>query len=101
MSSTDDVMHRVFQQNDDMAWRIVDDECIIVDPQGSTATVLNPTGARIWELVDGKRTVASIVDEIVDEYDADRAQVEADAREFVEDLLGKDLIQTEGESAGD
>jgi hypothetical protein len=76
---------------------MVDDECIIVDPQGSQATVLNPVGARIWELVDGKRTIEAIVERLVEEYTVERPRAEADAREFVEDLMKRNLIRFEGE----
>jgi hypothetical protein len=58
--------------------------------------VLNPVGARIWELVDGKRTLGEIVDRIHAEYAVERERLEADAREFVEDLLKRQLIQFEG-----
>ena len=84
-------------QNPDLAWRMVDDECIIVDPQGSQATVLNPVGSRIWELVDGKRTFAEIVQQILVEYAVEPSQAEADAREFAEELSKRKLIQLNGQ----
>jgi len=88
--------NKVPVQNPEMAWRIVDDECIIVDTQGSQATVLNPVGARIWELSDGKRTLKEIVELILNEYDVDRPRAEADAGSFVTELLERKLIQLEG-----
>ena len=94
----EDWLIKVPVQNDDMAWRIVDDECIIVDPQGSQATVLNPVGTRIWELADGKRTIASIVDQILIEYRVERPRAEADAREFVDELIRRKLIRFDGDA---
>ena len=70
-----------------------DDECIIVDPVASQATVLNSLGARIWSLIDGKRTVSDIVGEIVSEYDVTHAVAEGDAREFFESLFERKLAQ--------
>ena len=87
-------------QNPDLAWRMVDDECIIVDPQGSQATVLNPVGARIWDLMDGKRTLGEILGMVLQEYAVEPAQAELDAREFTEDLAKRKLISFEGEPGG-
>jgi len=97
MSSTADWWHKVPQQNDDMAWRIVDDECIIVDPQGSQATVLNPVGARIWELMDGKKTVTTILEQILEEYDVAEETARADASQFVEELIQRNLVRFSNE----
>ena len=88
-------------QNPDLAWRRVDEECILVDPQSSQATVLNPVGARIWELVDGKRSLGAILGQILEEYAVDRERLEKDAREFVADLSGKKLITFAGEAQGE
>ena len=93
MALTDEFFNRVPTQNDDLAWRLIDDECIIVDPVGSQATVLNSLGARIWSLIDGKRTVSDIVVEIVTEYDVTHAVAEGDAREFFDSLFDRKLAQ--------
>ena len=93
MPLPENILTRVPTQNDDLAWRIVDDECIIVDPVGSQATVLNSLGASIWSLIDGKRTVSEIVDGIVAEYDVSRAVAEVDAKEFFESLFDRKLAQ--------
>ena len=82
-------------QNPDLAWRIVDDECILVDPQGSAATVLNTVGARIWELADGKRTLAQILDQLIEEYNVEPARLASDADEFVRHLEKLKLISFE------
>ena len=94
----DNWLDKIPVQNDDMVWRVVDDECIIVDPQGSQATVLNPLGTRIWELSDGKRTMADIVDRILIEYQVERPRAEADARDFVSDLHLRKLISFAGDA---
>lgn len=87
-------------QNPDLAWRIVDEEAILVDTQSSQATVLNPVGARIWELMDGTLSLGQIVERVLEEYNVDRTRCEADALEYVEDLYKRKLIQFEGETAG-
>jgi len=91
-SSNDPWLNRVPVQNQDVAWRMVDEECIIIVPETSQATVLNPVGARLWELSDGKRTVGQIVLALVDEYDVDPKVAEDDARDFMEQLAKRGLL---------
>ncbi len=92
MSSTEDWLNKVPTQNDDAAWRMVDDECIIIVPETSQATVLNPVAARIWELADGKRMMSEVIALIVEEYDVTPEAAEQDAREFTSELVKRGLL---------
>jgi hypothetical protein len=47
---------------------------------------LNETGAFIWELTDGKKTVGEIIDELVKEYDIDRETATEDVLLFVDNM---------------
>lgn len=47
---------------------------------------LNETGAYIWEQIDGKRTVADIIESLVSEYEISDNEAEKDVFEFVENL---------------
>lgn len=47
---------------------------------------LNESGAFIWELIDGKRTIAEIVDALVTEYNIDRGVAESDLNSFLSDM---------------
>ncbi|HKB08991.1 MAG TPA: PqqD family protein, partial [Candidatus Polarisedimenticolia bacterium] len=51
------------------AFRVYDGQATIVLPDRAEVKVLNPVGSLVWERMDGARTVAQIVDAIVDEYD--------------------------------
>jgi hypothetical protein len=47
---------------------------------------LNETGAFIWELIDGKRTVGEIISELVKEFDIDNDTASADVISFIDDM---------------
>ena len=47
---------------------------------------LNETASTIWDALDGQRTLASIVDIVVDEYEVSREQAQADLLELIEQL---------------
>jgi pyrroloquinoline quinone biosynthesis protein D len=58
--------------------------------------LLNPTGARILELCDGERTVASIVDALVGEHDgAARDTIANEVTEFLQRLFDAGLVRSE------
>ncbi|MFC2171840.1 PqqD family protein [Acidobacteriota bacterium] len=82
-------------QNPDTAWRAVDEECIIITPRKSVATVLNPVGTRVWQLADGNRSVKEIIEKILDEYLTERDAVEKDIEEFLTDLEKRGLLKLE------
>lgn len=48
--------------------------------------VLNETGARIWGLLDGQRSLADVRDMLVQEYDVPPEAAEGDLLEIVEQL---------------
>ena len=56
--------------------------------------VLNETGARIWALMDGQRSLAEIRDALVQEYDVEPETAKADLLEIVQQLQEVGVAQT-------
>jgi hypothetical protein len=54
--------------------------------RGNEIFELEETAARIWQLLDGSRSVGEIADVIAGEYDVDRATAEADVTTFISEL---------------
>ena len=54
---------------------------------------LNPTGLQTWELIDGARTVAELVDGVRQRYPAAPATLRADVLQFIEAALERDLVR--------
>ena len=72
--------------------RIIESEAVVVHPQQGKVRVLNPVGARLWELADGQRTVAELAGAIVAEYDVELPRAQADALAFCADLVGRGVL---------
>jgi hypothetical protein len=72
--------------------RAFEHEVAVILPTASAVRVLNEVGARIWALADG-RTVAEILDVLVNEYDVDRTQLRVDAEAFLAELQGRGLLE--------
>jgi len=94
----------VFARNEQVVSRKIVDELILVPIRKDVADMemlytLNEVGARVYELIDGKRALREIVNTIVNEFEVSEQQAEADVREFIEQLLEVESIH-EVESEG-
>ena len=72
--------------------RVIQSDTFIMDVGQSQLHDLNEVGGRIWELVDGKRSVADIVDVLVDEYEVEPSKATAAACGFLDTLRDKGLV---------
>ena len=76
-----------------VAATVVDDQAVIVLADAGRINILNPLGTRIWELIDGHTTIASIVKTITAEYDVSLETAEHDTCEFVQVLLDRHAVK--------
>lgn len=79
-------------QNRELAYRVIEDEAVILTPEDGMLHNLNPVATRIFELANGKRKVKDIVSHILDEFKVDEHTVKKDATNFIEDLAHKKLL---------
>jgi hypothetical protein len=75
-------------------------EAVLVLPEQGKLKVLNDVGARIWSLVDGKRTIRQIAGEISTEYAISTSQAEDDARTFIDSLVQKGICRLDDHPTG-
>src|SRR5437016_3102151 len=75
-----------------VAGRVVDGEAVLVLADSGQVQVLNEVGARVWELADGSRSLAEIVNAIVDEFDVEAGAASTDVLAFVERLVAEHII---------
>lgn len=74
------------------AWRIIDNEAVIVSPLDSEVTILNEVGSLIWKLMDGFRDTEQLVKDLCQEYEVSVEEARKDIEEFIEDLSNKRLL---------
>ena len=73
-----------FARDPSMVFRRIAEECILVPIRRNVGDVesiytLNQVGARIWEWMDGRRSIREICDLIVGEFEVSREQAQEDA----------------------
>ena len=77
---------------DDVVWRDVGDELVILELSTSTYLTLNGTAKHIWEsLIDGTN-IDALVEMLVERYRITAEQAKADAESFLSALAERDLL---------
>jgi hypothetical protein len=82
------------RRNPTAGYRIFEGEATIVLPDGSYIKVLNEAGSRVWDLMDGVRSVKELAAVIAGEFEISAEAAERDVREFVEDLSSHNMLET-------
>lgn len=80
------------KDSDQIIDRMVDGEVLLIHLQSGDYFSLNSTGTKVWESIDGSRTVQDLVELVLAEYDADKDQVVADVLSLVNDLADEGLV---------
>jgi coenzyme PQQ synthesis protein D (PqqD) len=70
---------------EDVLFRDLDGEAVLLNLKTGTYFGLNPVGTRMWQLIGEQRSLARVLDVLASEYDADR------------DVLATDLLALAGE----
>jgi len=70
----------------------VGNEAVILHLLSGTYFGLDPVGARIWQLMGERKTLAEICEVMLNEYDVSREDLERDTTILVSDLIAQDLV---------
>jgi hypothetical protein len=82
------------QRLKEVAWRLIEGEAVIITPADSTMHSLNDTGTRIWELINGDRTLREVASVISSEFDVEADRAQKDTIWFAECLAKKGLVES-------
>lgn len=81
----------LFQKDSSIVSRRIADEVILVPIRRKAGEIeclyaLNEVGARIWELIDGRRSLKALRDAIVEEFEVSESEAQEDLTVLVEQL---------------
>ena len=80
-------------RNNDVIWREIDGETAIISSDNKKMMILNDVGSRMWNLMDGKSTLAAIASLIAGEYGVSEEMVKQDIMEYAAELERQRLIE--------
>ncbi len=90
-------LSQVYQKDPNIVFRRIADEFILVPIRQKVADlnciyVLNEVGALIWELIDGKKSLAEILGRIIAAYDVDPKTAKDDFLLFISQLVKTESV---------
>ena len=88
-----ELLESSFKRNEEVSWRVVDDEAFLVSPKDLLVHPFSTVATRIWELLDGRKKLKGIIDIIDNEFEMERTVIEEDALAFIKELLDAELIE--------
>lgn len=77
---------------DDMTWRSVESEIVVLDQRDSTYLAVNRTGSVLWPLLAEGATRAELAAALVERFGIEEARAATDVDAFVEFLAGRHLL---------
>jgi hypothetical protein len=79
--------------NPSLAWRVIDEEIVILKISTTTYYSLDPVGAFIWRRMEGApKTRRELVSDVLAHFEAESATVEKDLDELLTDLVREELL---------
>ena len=85
------------EKKPDLIWRSLDDGTVIINPEQGDVKVLNEVGARVWELVDGQRSISQIAKEITRDYEVSLDDANKDLQDYLNVMIDQGLLQWHGQ----
>ena len=95
MASVADLERRRLRVPEHVAHRVVGDETVLLNVATSTYHSVDAVGTRFFDRAREAPTLAVACAELAEEYEQPPERIAADLREFVDDLLERDLIALE------
>lgn len=87
-------------QAEDVIWRRIGDEIVVIKDDGLATHVLNKTAAFIWEMCDGKCGIDEITSRLCERFDVSFDEASTDVREIIEKLIELGIMNQTEETAG-
>ncbi len=88
----------IYKKSSAVVSRLLKPETLILPLKAGSVNLnqvylLNETAGRIWELLDGQRSVSTIVELITQEFEVSTNEVEADFEKLVSDLQQLNILE--------
>ena len=83
----------VVKRSPEAVFRVIDGEAVIVEPGRGLVNVVNGVGTRVWEWMDGVRSLDDIARLVCDEFEVTPEEATRDILEFVNELIENKLVE--------
>ena len=84
---------QTFSISEEVLFQEVSGETVLLDLASESYFGLDSVGTRIWAMLKEDKSVGQVLDALLEEYEVDRARLEGDMNELLENLLEAGLIK--------
>lgn len=85
---------------DDLTWREVGDELLILKLSTGTYLTLNVVGKELWSKLEEGATAAQLAESLVERYGISSEQAAEDVAAFIDDLTSSGLLTDRAAATG-
>ncbi|MCK4667510.1 PqqD family protein [Candidatus Dependentiae bacterium] len=79
-------------RNKAILFRREKDKTVLLDELSGSPYYLESTGSYIWNIIDGKKNLKDILNELIEKFDSDKKVIKTDLIEFITELLENQII---------
>lgn len=79
-------------RKDDLDWREIDDEIVVLDTRDAVYLSVQGSGALVWRLLAESTTKDSLIEALVEKYGVDSTRATADVDAFLGTLNDRGLL---------
>ena len=83
----------IAMRRDEIIWRIVDNEALLLDTDSGNYFCLSESGTKIWNLLEENKSVDEIARIFANEYQIDVETAKSDILQFIEQLQENKIIE--------
>lgn len=87
------ITEKRYQATPDVLFQEVAGEMVLLDLKGESYFGLNEVGTRVWLMLEARKSVPEILDALHAEYEVEKAELETDVAELLDQLLEAGLIR--------
>jgi len=77
---------------ENVIYKAVGEELVLLDLERGIYYGLDPVGARMWQLLASGSSIETVVEAMLDEYDVEREQLQADLESLAKELREHGLL---------
>ena len=86
-------LEKIYERSSEVRYRILEGQAVVVRQDVAQVLVLSEVGARVLELLDGKRKLVAVRDLLLLEYEVDEPQLEQDLNDYINQLKEAGIIR--------
>ncbi|MCU0614903.1 MAG: PqqD family protein [Desulfobacterales bacterium] len=85
-------MERIPKKNPDIIWNNVRGETVLLNSTSGRYYGLNKVGCAFWEKIDGKRSLAEIVELMLEQFNVEKEILVKDIKDLTKNLTENNLV---------